>query len=413
MLALILLAPFVVQSAQTLVQRVSGYILLQVESHGEAWYVDPVQQKATYMADGAAAYQIMRSFGLGITNTDLALIPSVSDVQVMRNATSICASNSLAQRLSGRILLQVQAHGEAWYVYPKNCRRIYLANGPAAYDVMAFLGLGISNTDLASIPKAGIPTVPEPTEKHWSHKEEAVQTSRGTFTADVVRLERNRFDMIVDVAELTNTPDLVDCEGGCAQWSLAEYVQKNNGVVGIHGTYFCPPDYAPCVNRAGEFLVPLVDSSQQQLINAHKMEFHFGPMLAQDTLGGLHYYHRTKEFASISQFESSTGKQIYSAVSNYPSLVENGVNIVNNETLDNNQKTVMGARGAIGYNETTIFLVIAHSATVIDLASMMQTLGADYALNLDGGATAALYVDGRYEFGPGRALPNALVFRAR
>ncbi len=56
----------------SLLQRVRGYILLQVESRGEAWYVHPVSGKRYYMRDGATAYQMMRSFGLGITNADLA-----------------------------------------------------------------------------------------------------------------------------------------------------------------------------------------------------------------------------------------------------------------------------------------------------------------------------------------------------
>ena len=52
-----------------------GYILLQVESRGEAWYVNPVDEKRYYMRDGSAAYSMMRSFGLGITTADLEKIP--------------------------------------------------------------------------------------------------------------------------------------------------------------------------------------------------------------------------------------------------------------------------------------------------------------------------------------------------
>jgi exopolysaccharide biosynthesis protein len=39
----------------------------------------------------------------------------------------------------------------------------------------------------------------------------------------------------------------------------------------------------------------------------------------------------------------------------------------------------------------------------------MQTLGARDALNLDGGGSAALYIDGSYRVGPGRLLPNVVV----
>ena len=61
--------------AETVASRVSGRILLQVESHGEAWYVDPVDLRRTYLKDGATAFQLLRDKGLGITNADLAAIP--------------------------------------------------------------------------------------------------------------------------------------------------------------------------------------------------------------------------------------------------------------------------------------------------------------------------------------------------
>ena len=61
--------------AMTLAQKLAGRILLQVESKGEAWYVDPVSLKRIYMADGASAYVLLRDKGLGITNANLAKIP--------------------------------------------------------------------------------------------------------------------------------------------------------------------------------------------------------------------------------------------------------------------------------------------------------------------------------------------------
>ncbi len=138
-------------SDPTLISRVKGYILLQVQEHGEAWYVDPVSQKRSYMKDGAVAYEMMRSFGLGITDADLNKIPKSNTTEEIKNASSVCASNSLANRLKGRILLQVQQNGEAWYVYPKNCRMIYMKDGASAYEIMRYLGLGITNADLDKI----------------------------------------------------------------------------------------------------------------------------------------------------------------------------------------------------------------------------------------------------------------------
>ncbi len=139
-------------SDPNLISRVKGYILLQVQEHGEAWYVDPVTQKRLYMKNGSVAYELMRSFGLGVTDDNLNKISKVASVEEIKNASSVCNLNSLANRLKGRILLQVQQKGEAWYVYPKNCRMIYMKDGSEAYNIMRYLGLGITNEDLNKIP---------------------------------------------------------------------------------------------------------------------------------------------------------------------------------------------------------------------------------------------------------------------
>lgn len=128
-----------------LAKRLSGKILLQVESHGEAWYVDPVTLKRYYMKDGNAAYEMLRKFGLGVTDNDLQKIPT-EDSTDKGNIVFI-------NKMKGKILLQVQQHGEAWYVNPKDGKRYYLKNGDEAYRIMRILGLGISNKDLVGIPE--------------------------------------------------------------------------------------------------------------------------------------------------------------------------------------------------------------------------------------------------------------------
>jgi ribosomal protein L30/L7E len=51
---------------------------------------------------------------------------------------------TLAQKMSGKILLQVEAKGEAWYVSPTTLERYYLGRPNDAFEVMRGLGLGIS-----------------------------------------------------------------------------------------------------------------------------------------------------------------------------------------------------------------------------------------------------------------------------
>ncbi|MBI4252559.1 trypsin-like peptidase domain-containing protein [Candidatus Uhrbacteria bacterium] len=64
------------------------------------------------------------------------------------------AAAATPNRLAGRILLQVEKNGEAWYVNPKNLKRYFLGRPDDAFRIMRDLGLGISNRDLARIGKS-------------------------------------------------------------------------------------------------------------------------------------------------------------------------------------------------------------------------------------------------------------------
>ncbi len=134
--------------AASITERTAGFILLDVEQHGEAWYVDPVGLRRYYLKDGNAAMQIMSDLGLGITNRDLEQIPVAASGEV--------GSWPMRQRLAGRILLQVEAHGEAWYVDPVSLERYYLGRPADAYEIMRFRSLGITSADLARISIAKI-----------------------------------------------------------------------------------------------------------------------------------------------------------------------------------------------------------------------------------------------------------------
>lgn len=81
--------------------------------------------------------KIMRRIYLSIIAASMFLILPFG---IVRAAT-------LSERLSGRILLQVEANGEAWYVYPVNRLRYYLGRPTDAFRIMRTLGLGISEAD--------------------------------------------------------------------------------------------------------------------------------------------------------------------------------------------------------------------------------------------------------------------------
>jgi hypothetical protein len=242
-----------------------------------------------------------------------------------------------------------------------------------------------------------------------SHRSLSLATERGTFSVDVVTMQKDRYAMITDVAEPS------DCATGCAAKSLATYATEDGATIGIHGTYFCPPDYADCAAKTYSFLWPVFDTATDHMLNAGSLPVHEGPIIAQASDGRYFFYHRTKDFGnSVAEFEAKTGANLTAALSNYPSLIENGTVVVESESrLDDGMKTVRGTRGAIGYDDRSVYLVVARSATVVDLAYVMKAIGAKYALNLDGGGSAALLYDNAYKIGPGRLLPNAILFKKR
>lgn len=144
-----------------LTSRLRGYILLQVESHGEAWYVNPTDDSRYYMKDGPTAYEMMRKFGLGITEADFAKLEA--------------GDKTLVDRLKGRIVLRVELHGEAYYVHPSLGTIHYLKDGEAAYTVMRELSLGIKNTDLERIVTREV-TVTVNTETNTNTEETSEET---------------------------------------------------------------------------------------------------------------------------------------------------------------------------------------------------------------------------------------------
>ena len=52
----------------------AGKILLAVEGHGEAWYINPTDDKKYYLGRPADAFQVMRGLAIGISNADFSLL---------------------------------------------------------------------------------------------------------------------------------------------------------------------------------------------------------------------------------------------------------------------------------------------------------------------------------------------------
>ena len=58
----------------------------------------------------------------------------------------------LIEKLKGRILIRAEKDGEAYYLNPKDNGLNYLYDGDSAYKIMTDFGIGISTADLSQIP---------------------------------------------------------------------------------------------------------------------------------------------------------------------------------------------------------------------------------------------------------------------
>ena len=123
--------------SKSMAESLSGKILLQVEDNGEAWYVYPGELTRYYLGRPADAFDIMRDLGLGVSEADYTQFDGTAP-----------------SNLAGKILLRVEANGEAYYVYPNDLKLYYLGRPADAFDIMRSLGLGITNVNLEEVAVA-------------------------------------------------------------------------------------------------------------------------------------------------------------------------------------------------------------------------------------------------------------------
>ena len=80
----------------------------------------------------------------------------ITDENELHQAISMdpdSAYDKISERLKGKILLQVEQNGEAWYVHP-NKKRYFLNRPQDAFNIMRSFGTGMSNRDFEKIQVA-------------------------------------------------------------------------------------------------------------------------------------------------------------------------------------------------------------------------------------------------------------------
>lgn len=201
---------------------------------------------------------------------------------------------------------------------------------------------------------------------------------------------------------ITDTGGDSDCADNCPVMPLADYVSRNGGYAGVNGTYFCPSTYPNCAGKANSFDFPIYVSRLSKWAQGDKLGWRERRAIVYTDGGGAHYLNDSSGFNG----------GLTAGVINYPGLLDGGsVQIDDNQSGLSDKQRAVGTKVGIGVKGTnTILVVVAYSVNMHQFAYVFKALGATGALNLDTGGSTALYTNGRYVAGPGRPLPNAIIF---
>lgn len=231
----------------------------------------------------------------------------------------------------------------------------------------------------------------------WSlYERKLIQTSRGVFTVDMVTINLANPSLRV----ITDSGNSGNCFDNCSTKPLSQYVSDHGGFAGINGSYFCPPDYASCAGKVSTFDTPLFNSRLGKIINSDKLFWNGRGFFTFDKSNKVHFFQEARDYNGLS---------ISAGVGNFPALIAGGRKVLNESLLDDKMRTAKISRGGIGNKGHFLYILIARGATVGDLAAIFEALGCENAMNLDGGGSSALFYNG-YKVGPGRSLPNAVIF---
>lgn len=247
-------------------------------------------------------------------------------------------------------------------------------------------------TTVAAVIPSNVPQSNAPPGSGYARQ--SVSSDAGTFLVSLVAGDLSSTRVIVDTASDS------DCANNCPVLPLATYVSRNGAYAGINGSYFCPASYPTCAGKTNSF--------DFLLMNKNKKYFNSDNNIYSNNPGVIFGGGYIRFVSAVSQWGRDTG--IDSMLSNYPLLVQGG-----NVSFGGNDDPKQGSKGArsfVANKGNTVYIGVVSNATVAESARVMKAMGMENALNLDSGGSTALW-SGGYKVGPGRDLPNVILFVRR
>jgi hypothetical protein len=223
-----------------------------------------------------------------------------------------------------------------------------------------------------------------------------VPTARGMFTTHLIK------ERLADVTVRTVTGNASYCASNCPVKPLDQYATADRGYAAIHGTYLCPPDYAECAGKTNSYDYAMYNSDLGSWINKPALIGQNGLVIFNGKAPT--YYRRSYLYGQ----GPTANAPITAGISMFMLLMQGGA-VLDISAEQTAKQTEKGLKGSMGTDGTYIYLVVVENASLADAQLVLQALGVQDAINLDGGGTAAMWIGGQYTVGPGRLLPNAIV----
>lgn len=223
------------------------------------------------------------------------------------------------------------------------------------------------------------------------YSRQQVATEVGNFLVSLVAADINSTRVIVDTASDS------DCGNDCPVLPLATYVARNGAYAGINGSYFCPAAYPSCAGKTNTFDL-LAMNKNKVYFNSDNNVYSTNPAV----IFGDNY---VRFVGAASQWGRDTSPN--GVLSNFPLLLFNGNIAFGGD--DDPKKGSKGSRSFVANQGSKVFIGVVHNATVAESARVMKALNLENAMNLDDGGSTALWFGG-HKVGPGRNLPNAILF---
>ncbi|HTK05494.1 MAG TPA: hypothetical protein VL500_07950 [Candidatus Eisenbacteria bacterium] len=166
---------------------VLGRILLDVSSHGEAWYVNPQTHERVYLGKPAEALERLKDRAVYVSFENISRVPEVAGAP---------CDEAYEKAVAGEVLAPDDVIGAAWYVDPGTGTRRRLATADDAWLIMKE-GRPASKAALAAIPvEGGSPAA-----------KTVIANVKAVRTADTLELEGGKKVRILSVTTPSN-PEL-------------------------------------------------------------------------------------------------------------------------------------------------------------------------------------------------------------